>query len=101
MSLSLHEIATRLGGEVVGDGATQVRGIGTLARAQRDEIAFLANPLYRSQLSTTHAGAVIVAMEDRDATGLPRIIAANPYAYFARVTALFAPVQARDRKSVV
>lgn len=96
MSLSLNEIANRLGGEVVGDGATPVRGIGTLARAQRDEIAFLANPIYRAQLITTHAGAVIVATADREATSLPRIVTANPYAYFARVTALFAPIQSRE-----
>lgn len=96
MSLSLNEIAIRLGGEVVGDGATPVRGIGTLARAQRDEIAFLANPIYRAQLITTHAGAVIVATADREATSLPRIVTANPYAYFARVTALFAPIRSRE-----
>lgn len=93
MSLSLNEIVIRLGGEVAGDGATLIRGIGTLARAQCDEIAFLANPIYRAQLSTTHAGAVIVAAADREATSLPRIVTANPYAYFARATALFAPVQ--------
>ena len=96
MSLSLNEIANRLGGEVAGDGATLIRGIGTLARAQHDEIAFLANPIYRAQLSTTHAGAVIVAAADREATSLPRIVTANPYAYFARVTALFAPIQSRE-----
>ena len=93
MSLSLNEIAIRLGGEVAGDGATLIRGIGTLARAQCDEIAFLANPIYRAQLGTTHAGAVIVAAADREATSLPRIVTANPYAYFVRATALFARVQ--------
>ena len=93
MNLSLNELATRLGGEVVGDGTTIIRGIGTLSRAQHDEIAFLANPIYRAQLSTTHAGAVIVGAADREATALPRIVTANPYAYFARATALFAPIR--------
>ncbi len=93
MGFSLEEIATRLGGEIVGSAVTQIRGIGTLSHAKADEIAFLANPIYRAQLSTTHAGAVIVAPSDRDLTALPRIIAANPYAYFARAAALFAPQQ--------
>ena len=93
MNLSLNELATRLGGEVVGDGTTIIRGIETLSRAQHDEIAFLANPIYRAQLSTTHAGAVIVGAADREATALPRIVTANPYAYFARATALFAPIR--------
>ncbi len=91
MGFSLNEIAIRLGGEVVGDGATHIRGIGTLSRARADEIAFLANPIYRGQLSTTQAGAVIVAPSERESTPLPKIIAANPYAYFARAAALFLP----------
>jgi UDP-3-O-[3-hydroxymyristoyl] glucosamine N-acyltransferase len=91
MGYSLNEIATRLGGEVVGDGATLVHSIGTLAQATSEQIAFLANPIYRAQLSTTHAGAVIVAPSDRALTALPRIVATNPYAYFARTAALFLP----------
>lgn len=93
MGLSLNEIVAQLGGEIVGNGATLVRGIGTLSRAKSDEIAFLANPLYREQLSTTPAAAVIVSSQDAELTALPRIVAANPYAYFARVAALFQPSQ--------
>jgi UDP-3-O-[3-hydroxymyristoyl] glucosamine N-acyltransferase len=33
----------------------------------------------------------VVGPENRDATNLPRIVAANPYAYFARVVALLNP----------
>ena len=90
MDLSLNEISNRLGGEVVGDGATCIRGIGTLSSAAPDEIAFLANPIYRGQLGATRAGAVILAPVDRQATSLPRIVTANPYALFARAAALFA-----------
>lgn len=95
MALSLSEIASRLGGELLGDGATKVSGIGTLQRATSDEITFLANPIYRPQLSSTQAGAVILSPADRDLTPLPRILAANPYAYFARAAALFAPTARR------
>ncbi|MDQ3261179.1 MAG: UDP-3-O-(3-hydroxymyristoyl)glucosamine N-acyltransferase [Pseudomonadota bacterium] len=95
MALTLSEIASRLGGEVLGDGATMVTGIGTLERATADEIAFLANPVYRPQLNSTRAGAVIVGPADRDLTPVPRILAVNPYAYFARVAALFAPALRR------
>jgi UDP-3-O-[3-hydroxymyristoyl] glucosamine N-acyltransferase len=91
MGYSLNEIATRLGGEVVGDGATLVHSIGTLSRATREQIAFLANPIYRGQLNTTQAGAVIISPSDRELTTLPRIVASNPYAYFARTAALFLP----------
>lgn len=96
MALTLSEIASRLGGEVVGNGATLVAGIGTLERAKPDEIAFLANPVYRQLLNSTRAAAVIVSPIDRDLTERPRILAANPYAYFAHAAALFAPEHRPD-----
>ncbi len=93
MRLSLNEIVARLGGEVVGNGETRVQGIGTLAQAKSDEIAFLTNPIYRDQLVSTRAGAVILNAQDASRTSLPRIVAANPYAYFARAAALFQPLE--------
>ncbi|MFY3956290.1 LpxD N-terminal domain-containing protein, partial [Achromobacter xylosoxidans] len=41
----------------------RVRGIGTLASASGQEISFLANPKYQSQLAATQAGAVIVSAD--------------------------------------
>ena len=61
LSLTLAEIAARLGGDVLGDGQTRVFRVATLASAGSGDIAFLANPKYRSQLQTTRASAVIVA----------------------------------------
>jgi UDP-3-O-[3-hydroxymyristoyl] glucosamine N-acyltransferase len=95
MALTLSEIASRLGGEVIGNGKTLVAGIGTLESAKTDEIAFLANPVYRRQLTATHAAAVILSHADRDLTDRPRILAANPYLYFARAAALFAAGHSR------
>jgi UDP-3-O-[3-hydroxymyristoyl] glucosamine N-acyltransferase len=91
MALTLREIVSRLGGEILGDEATAISGIGTLEKAAPDQIAFLANPVYRPQLGSTRAAAVIVEAADRDLTTLPRIVATNPYVYFAHTAALFAP----------
>jgi UDP-3-O-[3-hydroxymyristoyl] glucosamine N-acyltransferase len=91
ITYSLGEIAGRLGGEIAGDPATRVRGIATLESATPDRISFLANARYLSQLKTTRAGALIVGEGARNATRLPRIVCPNPYAYFARVSALFHP----------
>jgi UDP-3-O-[3-hydroxymyristoyl] glucosamine N-acyltransferase len=96
MGLSLNEIVARLGGEVVGNGATLVQGIGTLAQANSNEIAFLANPIYRDQLVSTQAGAVILSAQEASRTALPCIVSANPYAYFARTAALFQPSDILD-----
>ena len=90
--LTLGEIASRLGGRVVGDAAKRVTQVGTLEKAGPEQIAFLANPRYTARLAATRAGAVILAAADEALTGLPRIVADDPYAYFARVSQLFNPV---------
>ncbi|MDH4215679.1 MAG: UDP-3-O-(3-hydroxymyristoyl)glucosamine N-acyltransferase [Gallionella sp.] len=92
VSYRLSEIAAQLGGRVMGDAAVRVTRIATLEAAQPDQISFLTNSKYRAQLATTRAGAVIVAPADADATGLPRIVTDNPYAYFARVSAMLNPL---------
>ncbi len=89
----LEEIVARFGGKILGDAEVLVSQVATLDSAQRDQIAFLANSKYRSQLEQTGAGAVIVSAADADATSIPRIVCENPYAYFARVSAFLNPPQ--------
>lgn len=89
--LSLSDIAARLGGDVLGDSQTRVVRVATLASAGEGDIAFLANPKYRSQLQSTAAAAVIVPADAAEATAIPRIVARNPYAYYARLAALLNP----------
>ena len=92
ISYRLADIADRLGGRVMGDAEVRIAQIATLEKAQPDHISFLTNSKYRSQLSGTRAGAVILGEADADATNLPRIVSDNPYAYFARVSALLNPL---------
>lgn len=92
-SYRLSEIVAQLGGRVLGDtGGVRISQIATLENAQPDQISFLTNSKYRAQLASTKAGAVILAESEADSTGLPRIIADNPYAYFAKVSALLNPL---------
>ena len=91
-SYTLTEICAQLGGRVLGDGAVCISQISTLEHANSAQISFLTNSKYHAQLVTTLAGAVILGEADADATDLPRIISANPYAYFAKVSALLNPV---------
>ena len=79
-----------------GDGSVEIRGVGTLAGANAGQLAFLANPRYRPQLADTRAGVVV--MGEQDAEKLPEtgfagvaLIAKDPYAAFARMSALFEP----------
>ena len=87
----LSDLISRLGGEAIGEVLTPLKGVGTIEGASVNHITFLVNPKYRSALAGTMAGAVIVGEKDRDITSKPRIVAANPYAYFARVAQLFSP----------
>lgn len=91
MSYTLAEIAARIGGRVLGDASVRISQINTLERADSSQISFLTNSKYHAQLAVTNAGAVILGEADADATGLPRIISANPYACFAKVSALLNP----------
>ncbi len=95
-SYSLREIAAQLGGEVLGDGEVAVSRMASLASAKPGDLSFLSDTKYRALLASTGASAVIVGMEARDATSLPRIVTENPYAYFARVSSLLNPVRVAE-----
>jgi UDP-3-O-[3-hydroxymyristoyl] glucosamine N-acyltransferase len=90
---SLRELRDRYGGEVIGDPDLRVSRVATLENAGPGAIAFFANPRYLKHLQKTHAAAVILGPEARDATTVPRIVSDNPYAYFARVSALLNPAR--------
>ena len=91
MAYTLAQIAARFGGRVLNDAGIAFSQITTLELADSGQISFLANSKYRAQLNSTKAGAVILGEADIDATELPRIVTSNPYAYFARVSALLNP----------
>ena len=88
----LSEIAAQLGGRVLGNAEVRISQIATLESALPSQISFLTNSKYKVQLASTQAGAVILAEADAEVTDLPRIISDNPYAYFAKVSALLNPL---------
>ncbi len=91
--MHLRDLILKLGGEAVGETGLPLIGVGTIENASVRHITFLANPRYRAALASSSAGAVIVALKDRDVVDKPRIVTANPYAYFARVAQLFSPAR--------
>ncbi|HZS67551.1 MAG TPA: UDP-3-O-(3-hydroxymyristoyl)glucosamine N-acyltransferase [Burkholderiales bacterium] len=90
--LTLGEIVQRLGGRVAGDPQTLVHQVASLEGAAPQHISFFTGSRYRAQLAATRAGAVILGPEAERETTLPRIVAQNPYAYFARLSQLFNPL---------
>lgn len=93
---TLGDIAQRLGLEFRGNPDCEIHGVGTLLGAGPDQIAFLANRKYLSQLATTRAAAVILATQDAEQCPVGALISANPYASYARLAALFEPVRERQ-----
>ena len=91
-NLSLQQISNQLGGSVSGITETQISRVGSLALAQAGAIAFFNDVKYKSQLENTAASAVIIRSQHADLTDLPKIITENPYAYFAKVSALLNPI---------
>src|SRR5687767_2627455 len=89
---TLGQIASRLGGRLVGDPQTLIGQVGSLEHAAAGQIAFFNSKKLESKLQQTRASAVILAPESEKLTKLPRIVCDNPYAYFARVSQLFNPV---------
>lgn len=89
----LADLVARFGGELVGNPEVLIWRIATLRNAGAGDLSFVAHGRYRRELAATRAAAVIVPESERDATALPRIVCRDPYAYFARVAALFNPPQ--------
>ena len=64
MAFTLEDIVQQFGGEVVGDRSHRVGSLAPLDQAGPNQLAFLANPKYLSQVETTRAGAVLINAED-------------------------------------
>ncbi len=85
-AVRLGEIVARFGGELIGDGDRTIVQVASLEQARPDEISFLSHPKYRTQLSTTRAGAVILSRQAAAASPSACIVSEQPYLYFARVS---------------
>lgn len=88
LAKTLQELAEYLDGQVTGDVATLISGLGTLDSAEEGQITFLANPKYAAKVETTRASAIVLP-PNADNFGRNGIVVANPYLAFAKLLALF------------
>ena len=95
-SFRLADLAARIGAEVQGDPERELCGLATLDTAQPDELAFLSNSRYRSQLAASRAGAVILRAADRPHWAGDALVSANPYLAYARAADLLFPTMRPD-----
>ena len=80
-TLRLSDVASAVGGTVVGDGEARVSGIASLDRATSNDLTFLASSKYSKLLIESAAGGVLVTPELAGAPGrcANRVIVAKPH----------------------
>ena len=91
MPISLGELATSVGCELIGDPDATVSGVASLQDASSESLSFLSGSSYLSQLPATKAAAVVLRAENADACPVAAFISDNPYATYARMAALVCP----------
>jgi UDP-3-O-[3-hydroxymyristoyl] glucosamine N-acyltransferase len=104
MPLRLGELAVRFGCELRGDPDATVERVATLGDAGPGSLSFLANPKYRKHLAGTRATAVVVDAATAAACPTNALVAANPYATYARMAQALHPeptVQGGRHRSAV
>ncbi|MFC1594058.1 UDP-3-O-(3-hydroxymyristoyl)glucosamine N-acyltransferase [Candidatus Omnitrophota bacterium] len=96
---TVGEIAEIINGELVGNGAIVITGVGGIKEAQKGDITFLANPKYMPLMSQTKASAIITSFEI-DSADKPIIRTENPSIAFTETIALFAPHQIKHPQGI-
>lgn len=91
MPISLGELATICGCELIGDPDVTVSMVASLTNASNESLTFLSSAAYTSQLPSTKAAAVVLRAVDADACPVSALISNNPYATYARMAALICP----------
>ena len=91
MPVSLGELATRFGCELIGDPDVVVSTVASLHNATPDSLSFLSSNAYQEQLSSTKAAAVVLRPADAADCPVAAILHDDPYACYARMASLICP----------
>lgn len=85
----LRDLGQRYSLEVRGDAERVITGVASLATADEDQLAFIANPKYRRELDKVRAAAIVLAPDLAENYSGNALVADNPHAAFARIAELF------------
>ena len=91
MTLTLAELARRVGGEFAGDGALEISRVAPLEDAGPGDISFFANRKYRRAFEASRAGAVVVDPGEEVPAGRAVLRVRNAYLAFAKISTIFSP----------
>ena len=88
---TLQELSEFVGANIVGDPEVEIHGLASLELASKADLAHFSHPRYRSLLTKTLAGAVILREGDTNIWNGNALVVKDPYLAFARISHLFAP----------
>ena len=91
MPVSLGELATRFGCELIGDPDVVVSGVASLTNATPESLTFLASKAYREQLPSTKAAAVVLRPGDAPDSPVAALLHDDPYGCYARMASIVCP----------
>jgi UDP-3-O-[3-hydroxymyristoyl] glucosamine N-acyltransferase len=85
--LTAQAVAELVGGRLLGDGDVRIQSVRPLSRAGPDALSFAVSSRYASDLSTSHAGAVLIPEElaSGPSGSRARIVVRDPYQALVRV----------------
>ncbi len=90
--IALSRIAEIVDGTVQGDALFQVSQLMSLESAAADAISFCVDPVTNAALSTSKAGAVMLAPAYEDFFVGNKILVDNPYLAYAKISSVFAAI---------
>jgi UDP-3-O-[3-hydroxymyristoyl] glucosamine N-acyltransferase len=99
--VTVAEIASRIGGDTVGDGARRIARLASIESAGPDAITFLTGRRHARAAAASSAGAFIVSsaqMADVPVTAV-RVVVGDPYAAYARLSQWFASLIAPESRA--
>jgi UDP-3-O-[3-hydroxymyristoyl] glucosamine N-acyltransferase len=88
-AFTLDELAKKTNTSLVGDPAKRISGVSDLEGASENEVSFLANSRYMSQMLATNAGCVVIGKEVELQENRNFLISENPSHTFQQLIELF------------
>jgi len=99
MSLTLGQIAERIGAELKGDPDLEIRGLATLEEAADGDLSYITSPKFRKQIETTKAPALI-AYPGLESKKHSLLVIKDPYLGFARAMRIFHPLYPKTNPGI-
>lgn len=96
----LGDLAEWLGAELIGDPNCLVGSLASLESARDGQLSFISETAYQRFLASTQASAVILAPELASAYTGNKLVVAEPYQAYARVSALFVQSEPADQPDI-